>query len=275
MPHIETIKYQTNICDLVREDLNNSDYIKQSIIETIKFYNPALTLRPEEIDYAFVKTDAGFLFQTNLNYEEINKNIPNNPDGKIINPTGLMLNILETRGDMHLASDLNAEIATTGINTSLMKLKFHDIYKRTTKSANEIFQFNDFTLSNGHAIREVINNGDKNFDDFFAVLDKADKFKEWLRNIGDDKSIIQEYHAAVTKETWIDKLPPKSFRWSFFTGAGLLADMLATGGIGTAIGIGLSAGDEFLLDRVLKGWKPNVFVDKELKKFVVKQEDKK
>jgi len=175
---------------------------------------------------------------------------------------------LETRGDMHLASDLNAEIATTGIQTSLMKLKFHDIYRRTTKSSTDLFQFNDFILSKGHAISEVINNGDKNFDDFFSVLDKADKFKDWLKNIGDDKDIIREYHAAVTKGTWIDKLPSKSLRWSFFTGADLLADIIATGGVGTAIGLGLSLGDEFLLDKVLKGWKPNVFVENELKKLV-------
>lgn len=266
-PLIDTINYQNNICDLVREDLRNTNYIKQSIIEIINFYNPVLTLRPDEIEYEFVKTNEAYLFHTNLNYEEINKNIPNNPDGKIINPTGLMLNIMETRGDMHLAADLGAEIATTGIQTSLMKIKFHDIYNRTSKSSLDLYQFNDFILSNGHAIREVINNGDKSFDDFLSVLDKADRFKDWLKNIGDDKNILKEYHAAVTRETWVDKLPSKSFRWSFFTGVGLLADVMVTGGLGTVIGLGLSLGDAFLLDKVLKGWKPSVFVDKRLKSF--------
>jgi len=268
VPLIESIKYQDNICDLVREDLNNADYIKQSINDTVKFHNPTLTLRPEEIDYAFVKGNGGYIFHTNLNYEVINKNIPNNLNGKIIDPLGLMLNILETRGDMHLAAYLGAEIATTGIQTSLMKIKFHDIYNRTAKSSTDLFQFNDFTLSNGHAIREVINNGDKNFDDFFSILDKAEKFKVWLKNINDEKNILQEYHSAVTKETWVDKLPSKSFRWSIFTGAGLLADVLTTGGLGTAIGLGLSIGDAFLLDKVLKGWDPSVFVDRQLKTFV-------
>jgi hypothetical protein len=270
MPYIETISYQNNICDLVREDINNSTYFKQAIIDTIKFYNPLLTLRPEEIVYSFTQTNEGFLFRSNLNYDLINKNIPNNPDGKLINPTNLILNILETRGDMHLASELNAEIATSGIQTELMKIKFQDIYKRTTQSSSELFQFNDFILSDGHAIREILNNGDKNFNDFFDVLDKADKFREWLKNIDDDKSIILEYHKAVTSETWVDKIPSKVFRWSFFTGAGFLLDILATGGIGKAVGLGLSVGDEFLLDKILKGWKPNVFVDNELKTFVEK-----
>lgn len=280
LPYIDSIKYQNDICDLVREDLNDSDYIKQSIIESIKFYNPTLTLRPEEISYAFVKDSSGVLFETqnggyffetNLNYEAINKSIPNNPDGKIINPTSLMLNILETRGDMHIASYLDAEIATTKINTLLMKLKFNEIYNRTTKQSDRLFKFNDFTLKDGNAIREAINNGDKNFDDFLNVLDKAEKFKGWLKNIGEDKNIIQEYYLAATKETWINKLPSKSIRWSFFTGAGFLADIIATGGIGTAVGIGLSIGDAFLLDKILKGWKPNVFIENELMPFVAQQ----
>jgi hypothetical protein len=270
LPYIQTIRYQNDICDLVREDISNSFYFKQAIIDTVKFYNPSLTLRLEEIDYKFIQTNGGFLFETNLNYDSINKSIPNNPDGKLINPTSLILNILETRGDMHLASELNAEIATSNIHTELMKIKFQDIYKKTTQGSTELFQFNDFVLSHGHAIREIINNGDKNFGDFFNVLDKADKFREWLKNIGDDKSVIQEYHKAVTSDTWVDKLPSKIFRWSFFTGAGIALDVLATGGIGTAIGLGLSVGDAFLLDKVAKGWKPNVFIENQLKTFVEK-----
>jgi hypothetical protein len=172
---------------------------------------------------------------------------------------------------MHIASSLNAEIATNPINTQLMKLKFNDIYEKSTKSSDEIFQFNDFTLDRAHAIREVINSGEREFKDFLAILNKADEFRSWLHNIEDDKSIIKEYHSAVTSETWVDKLPGKSLRWSFFTGLGVAIDLLGAGGIGTASGIVLSAGDAFLLDKVAKGWNPSVFVDKELKKLTDKK----
>jgi hypothetical protein len=46
--------------------------------------------------------------------------------------------------------------------------------------------------------------------------------------------------------------------------AGLLFSPLA----GTAVGIGLSAGDSFLVDKLIKGWKPNQFVNGPLKEFV-------
>lgn len=270
LPLVEPISYEDNICDMVRSDLTEQSYTKSAIIDTIKFYNPNIDILPNELQYEWKKAADGFIFQTNLNYAEINKLIPKNPDQKIFNPTSLILNILETRGDMHLASSLNSEIATTGLNTALMKIKFKNIYEKTTRNLDNIFQFNDFALEDGFAIREAINSGDKSFKDFMEILEKADKFKEWLEKMGDDKNIIKEYHRAVTKQTWVDKLPSKAARWSFFTGAGLALDVAFAGGLGTAIGTGLSIGDTFLLDKLLKGWKPSAFVETELKKFVKK-----
>lgn len=269
LPYVNTIRYQENICDQVREDLNNKEYFKQAIIDIIKFYQPLLTLRPEEIEYEFIKDDKGFIFVSNLNYDELNRTIPNNPKGNLINPTGLILSILDIRGSINIASDIGAEIVTSDLNTQLLRLKFHDIYNKTTKAQQNLYQFNDFILNDGHALREVINNGDKNFEDFFHILDKADKFRGWLKNIGEDKSLIREYHLAVTSKTWIDKLPPKVFRWSFFTGAGLVLDEILTNGIGTALGMGLNLGDSLILDKILKGWRPNVFVENELRPFTM------
>ena len=270
LPYVSSIKYDEKICDMVREDLSEQSYTKSAIIDIIKYYVPNIDLSANQIQYEWVKAETGFIFQTNLEYDKINKLISNNPNGELINPTGLIGNMLEVRGDMHLASTLNAEIATTGLNTTLMKLKFKEIYTNTTKHQDNIFQFNDFTLSNGYAIREAINEGYKEFKDFIEILHKADKFKSWLENIGEDKNIIKEYHEAVTKETWVDKLPSKAVRWSFFTGAGLALDVALTGGIGTVIGVGVSLGDAFLLDKLFKGWKPNVFVENNLKPFVSK-----
>ena len=48
-------------------------------------------------------------------------------------------------------------------------------------------------------------------------------------------------------------------------------DALGAHGIGTATGVAISAADAFLLDRLLKGWKPNQFIDDSLKKFAMKE----
>jgi hypothetical protein len=107
----------------------------------------------------------------------------------------------------------------------------------------------------------------KSFDDLLKLLDKAAKFKAWLKNQKPDENLCKNYLREVTASTWIEKLPAKSLRWTLFTGAGLAADSVGAGGIGTAIGVGVSAADAFLLDKIIKGWKPNHFVNEHLTNF--------
>lgn len=80
--------------------------------------------------------------------------------------------------------------------------------------------------------------------------------------------MLKEYYKSTSKETWIDKLPGKGFRWSIFTGLGMALDVVATGGLGTVSGLALSAGDAFLFDKAVGGWKPNTFINKNVKKFL-------
>ncbi|MBK9045932.1 MAG: hypothetical protein IPL74_04240 [Bacteroidetes bacterium] len=213
---VETVLFNKEIGDMVREDLSEESYTKSAICDMIRYYSPEYDITPNQFEYSYMPTGnenwfggKTFYFDTNLDFEKINRAIADNPDGKKLSITQLMLNILETRGDMHLASQLDAEIATSAIHTSLMKLKFKEIYTKTTKSKDEIFQFNEFTLDNGNAIAETLNDGTRDFRDFIKVLEKAEKFKGWLDSIGEDKSIIKEYYKAVSSDTWIDKLPNK------------------------------------------------------------------
>lgn len=72
----------------------------------------------------------------------------------------------------------------------------------------------------------------------------------------------------MTEQTWVDKLPTKIQRHVIFTGTGLMLDALGAGGIGTLISTSLSTFDQFYLDKLLKEWKPNQFIDGPLKKFI-------
>lgn len=267
LPLTSTIRYQSDIDKIVKEDLSNENYVTRSVINSITHYNPSLTYRPEEIEYQFIDLGDGFVFKTNLNYPDINNKISRGKNVNLINPESLILNIMETRGDMHIASDLKSEIATALIRYETMKLKFNDIYQKTAKGKKDLIQFNEFVLDDGFAIRDTINSGLNSFDDFMMVYRKAKRFKEWLNGVEPEVNLIQEYHKAVIAETKLDKLPGKTTRWGIFTGAGLLLDTMLTGGLGTIIQLGLSAGDTFLFDKLVKGWKPNVFVNKELYPF--------
>ena len=100
-------------------------------------------------------------------------------------------------------------------------------------------------------------------------MQRADRFKTWLSDCNPDGTLLQEYYNTATSDSWIEKLPTKSLRFVFTTLGGAAADLfLPTGGLGTAVGAGLGAVDSLLLDRLLKGWKPNQFVEGELSEFV-------
>ena len=43
---------------------------------------------------------------------------------------------------------------------------------------------------------------------------------------------------------------------------------MATGGIGTAVGLGLGALDTFYLDKLISGWKPNQFIEDDVKELL-------
>ena len=99
---------------------------------------------------------------------------------------------------------------------------------------------------------------------------KADKFRSWLQNVPSDKSLIGEYYRVVSEKTFAERLPTKFTRFIIFTGIGVTLDLFGAGGIGTAVSTGLSAFDSFYLDKILKGWKPNQFIDHQLKPMIKK-----
>ena len=142
-----------------------------------------------------------------------------------------------------------------------------DILERRKSSGEQISSFQDFVLNNGFKLREAINSGERSFADLLKLFEKAASFKSWLKNQKPDENLCKNYLREATASTWIEKLPAKKLRWSLFTGAGLAIDSIGAGGLGTAMGVGLSAADAFLVDKIINGWKPNHFINEHLVNF--------
>lgn len=263
VPLVKGLNYDPKFTNEIREDFMNKEFMRKSISEIINNISNEINLSPSQIEYDFKLTNGGYYFQTNLNYEKINDQIK----GKgIIEPDTIMSEIIESRSDMYFASEFNSEIATKKISAQLMKSRF-DIVQKSQKSSENIFAFNDFTLD-GKNIQSIINSGEKSMKDFIPILQKSEKFKNWLYEIESDKNIIKEYHTAVTKESWADKLPNKAYKWSFFTVLSAVIDAQIKANVALPMTLGLSLGDTFLVDKLFRGWKPNIFIENEIKPFV-------
>lgn len=147
-------------------------------------------------------------------------------------------------------------------------MKFENIFDNAKINKEHISSFQKIALPNYKDIASVINSGEKTFGDLITLIEKAEKFKAWKKELNTEVDFIEEYSKAISDEGWVNKLPSKLGRFVIFEGAGLLLDVFGAGGLGTAAAITISAADSFLLNSLVKKWKPNQFIKGEYKKFV-------
>jgi hypothetical protein len=179
----------------------------------------------------------------------------------------VLVDVFNAGTDLRLAATHGAEMAVAPEVSDIAQIRFSQSLERRKTSDAELNLFQDDVFNDGRAIQEAVNSNHKNFEDIIAVAAKARQFKEWIASAPEDASLRKEYLHSVSKLDWMEGLPAKSLRWLIFTGAGLLL-----GGIPGAAGLIASTltgvSDTFLVDHVVKGWKPNQFVEGPLRDFV-------
>ena len=148
-----------------------------------------------------------------------------------------------------------------------------EIVRKSTAGKEKLELFQEVVVDGSESIREAVNSGDRGFRDVIRLIEKASKFKEWTHQTGEDSLLRDDYCKRIAATDWADGLPPKSVRFTVMTGLSVLAGLVMTPAAGIAAGVGLNAADYFLLDRLLKGWKPNQFVEGSLKPFLKKSDN--
>lgn len=260
------------VIESTKETILNQDLILASSKSIIT------DLIPEPIDLSssvFIteNTENGITVETNFNFPEINKlyhkYIPESHSS--ISPASILGHILASENELWLASNNSSELSSSLITSNLIPKKVEHLINNNIKSNEQLNRFNDFVLDESKSLREFINEKNANPQDIITLLKKARKFKKWISGVDANQDLVKEYYKEVTKETWVDKLPGKTTRWSIFTGVGIATDLLLTGGIGTIVGTGIGAFDNFVVDKLIQGWKPNQFVREELKSFIEKK----
>ena len=152
-----------------------------------------------------------------------------------------------------------SEFMTGAISGKIMERKFTDILSKRFRNAQEIELFQEILLSDVGSIKEAIDTGAKSFEDFLVILNKADKFRSWLRELHPNEQLLKEYFIEATKDSWIDTLPTKMLKFVITTAVGLVEPITGTT---------ISAADSFLLNRFAEGWRPNKFIKDELYPFL-------
>ena len=218
-------------------------------------------------------------FRTNSNGElftvETNINIPEAsvlhraliPDSEPLTEARILIDIFNAGTDLRLAARLSSEMAVSPETSAIAQIRLSQVLYRSRVNEAELRGFQEWVFEDGRAISEAVNSRHRNFDDVLKVAAAARKFKEWIGTIPEDGNFRREYLRSVHELDWIDKLPPKSLRWILFTLAGALLGCLPPPIGGIAV-VASGATDTFLFDNLVKGWKPNQFVQGPLRSFV-------
>lgn len=269
LPHITTSPFPHDLLMHVKEDIEDPVYSTLAAVTSLRTYVPEYTL-PANLCFQAKPVGEHYEMSTNLDFPAVNRlyhaRVPTTHPSIT---AGLILSIvLNTRLALEDAAIASSDITSDPVFETLSAHRVNSVIESSRVDLSQVQALQSFVFDGPTVLREAINSGDRSLKDFLPVLRNSDRFRKWLRDKPFDGDLVKQYFRDCTASTWVDQLPAKSIRFSIFTGLGLLIDSLGAGGAGTAVGIALGAGDTFLLDRMIGGWKPNQYVEGPLASFI-------
>lgn len=269
---IRVVQHDHIILEGARKSILDQDYVRSATEIVIRELVPEIG-EIAGMSFQTEKTSDGIVVATNINFPALNaqyhRRIP--PEHSSITPALILSHLLDLEKELYFTSTSLSELVSSQLSAKLAEKKIDYILARTTRSREALSHFSAFLLGDAKALREAVNSKQVDLDDLVSVLRKSKRFKNWIVGVNPDADLVKSYYDEVTRETIVDKLPAKSIRWALFTGLGLAADAIVTGGLGTLTGLALGALDTFYVDKIISGWKPNQFIEEDVKELITKR----
>lgn len=187
------------------------------------------------------------------------------PNKKINNEIGIIEGLsflLEARERIELGSQFDSEILTNDSISKVIQLSFNRL-KRNVNNVETYKIFQKVFVDNAANITTIINNSPNLLNEYLQILEKANKFRTWLDSVDENSDLLSEYYKAVSNKTWLEKGPVKNYKWIFDIGISTILGLL-----NPLIGIGYS-GLSGVTDKIVENrWRPNMFVEKDLRKLL-------
>lgn len=265
-PHLHKLEFGPEVPQAAQSDYADAKFMARCAIEILRHVAPAYQA---PADAHFEVTPAGDKFRVDTNIDFLAATASHKAtfgaDAGPITAPYILSALLNADGDLHLAGLFSTELATDPLGEALIAAKCPELIVGRLKRASDIQLFEELVLERGGAIREAVNSGERTFTDMLKLLDSADRFREWLQKQQPSVDLVSAYYRDVTAETWASKLPVKLMKWAVAVGIGVAVGGL--GAEGVAMTAGLGAADQFLVERIAAGWRPNQFVEDKLKPF--------
>ncbi|MES2353160.1 MAG: hypothetical protein V4568_01960 [Pseudomonadota bacterium] len=247
--------------EVVVSDLEDARFMHDIACDILAILAPEYKV-PQDLRVDVARNAEGITVETNIDFEAANRSyrfrVPK--EHSTLNKAYLMSFLQEAHVDIYFAARLTSEIAASQVSSVILERRFKNVLYQRAHNSEEIGIFSDFVLDNTYAIREAINTGKCNWSDYLKLLEKAQKFRSWLDKQPPDIKLVKEYLKETMTPRWVDKLSFKSLRWAIFNATSFFADHAVPGS-----GLLPSAIDTFLLEKIAAGWRPNHFIESQLK----------
>ncbi|MCA3028984.1 MAG: hypothetical protein ING66_10345 [Rhodocyclaceae bacterium] len=240
-------------------DLLETEYAKLAIRQAVAAM-PGGYIVGDDLKFDVIESSLGCFVFSNLNLDAINRRRSEaSPSAEPITVAHLLSSILDARADLALASFYGGDFVTSNVTSSIIQVRHAEMLRRANLNADSRREFIEVVLPDSPSLAEVIDAGERTLDDFLLLLDKAARFKDWLKKVNPDEDLVRSYMRDITSEGWIQRLPAKTLRYILTVG------LDATNPIA-----GLAAGliDNFFVEKLLSGWRPNHFVTGKLEPFL-------
>lgn len=242
-----------------KRDLLDLEYAKQAIRHAVAATAGGYMIG-DELKLEVIDSNLGCYVFSNLDLDAINKKrSQSTPPLEPLSIAHLLTNILDARADLALSSFYGGDFVTTAVTSSIIQARHKEFLRRSSINVSSQRQFIEVVLPDSPRLAEVIDSGERTFDEFLLLLDRAGRFKDWLKKANPDEGLVRSYMHDISSEGWIQRLPAKSLRY-----------MLTQALDATNPGVGFVAGlmDNFVVEKLLSGWRPNHFVSGRLGPFV-------
>lgn len=228
----------------------------------------------EPISFRAVPQQQEFKIETNLDFVRLNECSRTSVSAEHLQLTEahLLALIQGAHATAFYAANLESEVFVEKVERAVQARAVEGAIERYTNSSEQICRFSEIVLHDSYALRDAVNSNSVKFAEIVRLADSADRFRTWLHSSSLDGDLLAAYYREAVKESpWLTRLPKRVTRWSLFAGIGIAVDASVSPGLGVAAGLALSAVDSFLVERLLKGWRPHQFVETDLKPLIAKK----
>jgi hypothetical protein len=267
---VQTFEHPKSVLEHVQSDLADRGYVRASVQGLLAALAPEYPQPNPLVFDVTLGSDEHLRVDTNIDFPAANESYHRrvSPEHSSLSRSAILAHLLTTRSSLEVASGISGDIALGSVSSIIGANKIASVVQTYEKNRDAIDRFVDFAVDDSRAIDQAISNRERNFSDVLRLVQQAQKFKDWLRKQNESVDLCKEYCREVSRLDWADKLPPKTLRMLLFNAAGIAIGASTSPMVGAAAGFGLSAADYFLLDKLLKGWRPNQFVNGPLREFI-------